>query len=175
LIGASIMEIWKRPAQGELSRVELVDMKVHNTLFTTFYVQIVSLMKEKYGVEGTKEALRRLGEGVALTMFDYREPVKSKSLKKIINDIADFGFYYSVKFEDIKGSDNFLIVDKNCPVCWEGIVEKDVPYCCIVDGFLEQYLNLAHDHGWDIPKVRIRVSKSKATGDDYCEHLVEIL
>ncbi|MHA1428321.1 MAG: hypothetical protein ACTSQI_20240 [Candidatus Helarchaeota archaeon] len=34
------MEIWKRPAQGELSRVELVNMKVHNTLFTAFYLQL---------------------------------------------------------------------------------------------------------------------------------------
>ena len=45
------MELWKRPAQGELSRIELMDMKVHNTLFTTFYVQIVSLMKKQYGVK----------------------------------------------------------------------------------------------------------------------------
>ncbi|MHA1277570.1 MAG: hypothetical protein ACTSRC_03180 [Candidatus Helarchaeota archaeon] len=169
------MEIWKRPAQGELSRVELVDMKVHNTLFTAFYVQIVSLMKEKYGVEGAKDALRQLGEGVALTMFEYRKPVKSKSLKKIINDIADFGFYYSVQFENLKDQEGFLIIDNNCPVCWAGIVEKDVPYCCIVDGFLEQYLILAHEKGYQIPKVRIRATKSKATGDEYCEHMVEIL
>ena len=46
------MEVWKRPAQGELSRAELADMKVHNTLFTTFYVQIVSLLKQTYGVVG---------------------------------------------------------------------------------------------------------------------------
>ncbi len=167
------MEIWKRPARGELSRTELVKMKVHNTLFTTFYVQIVSLMKERYGVEGAIDALRRIGMGVANDMYKYIKPSKTSSLKKIISEISQFGFYYSVNLK--QDAEGLIIIDKNCPICWEGVIEKDVPYCCIIDGFLEQYLILTHEEYGLIPKVQVRVSKSKATGHEYCEHRVKIL
>ena len=167
------MEIWKRPAQGELSRVELAEMKVHNTLFTTFYVQIVSLMKEKYGIVGAIDSLRKIGEGVAYTMYKYKKPVKTSSLKKIISEISSIGFYYSVKItEDVGG---LLIIDKNCPICWEGVVEKEIPYCAIIDGFLEKYLALTREEYMLIPEVQVRVGKSKATGDEYCEHRVILI
>jgi predicted hydrocarbon binding protein len=166
------MEFWTRPAQGELSRLELIDMKVHNTLFTTFYVQIVSLMKEKYGVEGAKDALREIGEGVATTMWKYRKP-KAQSLKPMIEEIVEFSFYYSVEFRDLDVG--LVIVDKNCPICWEGVVEKDIPYCCIIDGFLEKYVSTASDEGYPIPRIQSRAVKSKATGDPHCEHLITIL
>ncbi len=177
-IGDKRMEFWTKPAKGELSRVELVDMKVHNTLFTTFYVQIVSLMKEKYGIEGAIEALRQIGEGVAVTMWNYVKPAKTNSIKAIIADIASFGFYYSIdikKVIDDRGREGFLLVDKNCPICWEGVIEKDIPYCCIIDGFLEQYLLIARENGYEIPQVQVRVEKSKATGDEACIHRVTIL
>ena len=95
------MEFWTKPAQGELSRAELAKMKVHNTLFQTFYVQIVSLLKDEYGVDEAIVALREIGEGVAVTMWDYVKPVKTSSLKSIIADIARFGFYYSIDVKKI--------------------------------------------------------------------------
>jgi predicted hydrocarbon binding protein len=166
------MEFWTRPAKADLSRLELVDMKVHNTLFTTFYVQIVSLMKEKYGVEGAKDALREIGEGVATTMWKYRKP-KAQALKPMIEDLVDFAFYYTVEFKDLDVG--LVIVDKNCPICWEGVVEKDIPYCCIIDGFLEKYVCMASDDGYPVPRIQSRAVKSKATGDPHCEHLITIL
>ncbi|TFG05410.1 MAG: hypothetical protein EU536_02260 [Promethearchaeota archaeon] len=166
------MDVWQRPAQGELSRAELAEMKVHNTLFTTFYVQIVSLLKGKYGVVGAIDAIRQIGEGVAITMYQYKKPTTRKDLKKLINEISQFGFYYTL---DIKSDpDGLLLIDKNCPICWEGVIEKDVPYCCIIDGFLERYINTIHEEYGDVPRVQVRVRKSKATGDKYCEHLVRI-
>jgi len=167
------MDKWLSPAQGELSRQDLMEMKVHNTLFTTFYVQIVSLMKEKYGVQGAIDSLRQIGEGVATTMYHYAKPLKTKSLETLINYICDIGFYYTV---DIVKSDYGLIIqDKNCPICWEGIVEKDIPYCCIIDGFLEKYMSMNHEEFGLTPPVQVRVTKSKATGHPYCEHNVTLL
>lgn len=166
------MDIWRRPAQGELSRLELADMKVHNTLFTTFYVQIVSLMKQQYGTEAAIVALRQIGEGVAQTMYKYKKPSKG-NLKRTIAEISEFGFFY---VPDIKKVENgYIIIDKNCPICWEGIVEKDVPYCCIIDGFLERYIVLINDEYGLLPLVQVRVTKSRATGDQYCEHHVTML
>ena len=127
------MEFWTNPAQGEYSRLDMVDLKVHNTLFTTFYVQIVSLMKEKYGVKGAKDAL----------------PERTET--------------------------GLIIIDKNCPICWEGVVEKDIPYCCILDGFFEKYISIANDEEYPIPKAQMRATKSKAMGDPHCEHLLTIL
>jgi len=164
------MEKWTRPAQGELSRMELIDMKVHNTLFTTFYVQIVSLMKEKYGVEGAKEALRQIGQGCAVSWYKYVQPLKTRSIKRIINYIIDNSFYYAVVFKE--SQEGLSLLDKNCPICWEGVLEKDIPYCCIIDGFLERYLLINQEEFGLIPKVEVRAIKSKATGDRYCEHLI---
>ena len=167
------MEVWKRPAQGELSRAELADMKVHNTLFTTFYVQIVSLLKQTYGIVGAIDALRQIGEGVAWTMYSFKPPTKTSNLKKMLNEVSQLGFFYTADIK--KDGENLTIVDKNCPICWEGVVEKDVPYCCIIDGFLERYVLLAAEEYGLLPKVQIRVRKSKATGDEYCEHYVKVL
>jgi predicted hydrocarbon binding protein len=164
------MEIWRAPARGEISRAELADLKVHNTLFTTFYVQIVSLLKENYGVGGAINALREIGEGVAFSMWNFKKPKKTNSLKKIISEVSNFGFYKAVSYETRE--DGLLVIDKDCSICWEGVLEKDIPYCCIIDGFLEKYLLLAFDEDYDIPKVQVRVIKSKATGDEQCEHLV---
>lgn len=171
------MEFWTKPAQGELSRVELAKMKIHNTLFTTFYVQIVSLFKEKFGVAGAIEALRGVGDGVAVSMWKYVKPAKTKSIKSIISEVSQFAFYYSVdikKFTDDEGREGFLVTDKNCPICWEGVIEKDIPYCCIIDGFLEKYINIAHDEGYEVPRVRIRVIESRATGYENCKHRITL-
>ncbi|MHA1264758.1 MAG: hypothetical protein ACTSRS_05930 [Candidatus Helarchaeota archaeon] len=167
------MEIWTRPAQGELSRTELAEMKVHNTLFTTFYVQIVSLLKERYGVVGAINALRQIGEGVAVTMYQYKRPSKTHSLKKVINEISQFGFYYTLNIK--VEPDGLRLIDKDCPICWEGVIEKDIPYCCIIDGFLERYLILFQEEYGTIPRIQVRVRKSKAMGDEYCEHFVKYL
>ena len=169
------MEFWTNPAQGEYSRLDMVDLKVHNKLFTTFYVQIVSLMKEKYGVEGAKDALREIGEGVATTMWKYVKPAKaqSKTLENIIEEIFGVSFYYTVEFK--RTETGLIIIDKNCLICWEGVVEKDIPYCCILDGFFEKYISIANDEEYPIPKVQMRATKSKAMGDPHCEHLLTIL
>ena len=165
------MEKWIRPAQGELSRVELAEMKVHNTLFTTFYVQIVAMLKKKYGPEGATNRLRLMGEGCAETVYKYKKPAKTGDIKKLINEILDFSFYHTVDFKKNKdGSISFI--DKNCIVCWEGVLERDVPYCAIVDGYVEKYLALIREEHQLIPKVEVRVVKSKATGDEYCEHIL---
>jgi len=167
------MEKWTKPARGELSRIELADMKVHNTLFTTFYVQIVSLMKEKYGIQGAIDALRQIGEGVATTLYKFIRPVKTNSLTTLIEFIVGFSFYYPV---EIKKTDfGLMVYDKNCPICWEGVMEKDIPYCCIIDGFLEKYIALVHEENDAIPLVQSRVVKSKATGEKFCQHQVNIL
>ena len=166
------MQKWTAPARGELSRVELATWKVHNTLFTTFYVQIVSLMKEKYGVQGAIDALRQIGEGVATTLFKYIRPIKTNSLEALIQYIVGFAFYYPVEIK--KNDFGLMVYDKNCPICWEGVQEKDIPYCCIIDGFIEKYVALVHEENNAIPLIIARAVKSKATGEKSCQHQITI-
>jgi predicted hydrocarbon binding protein len=170
--GEFTLEKWITPARGELSRTELAEMKVHNTLFTVFYVQIVSMMKEKYGTQGAIDALRQIGEGVATTLYNYIRPIKTNSLAALISYIVDFAFYYPVLIKKI--DDGLMVYDKNCPICWEGVIEKDIPYCCIVDGFLEKYIAMTHEENSEIPIVEVHVVKSKATGEKYCQHKVKL-
>jgi predicted hydrocarbon binding protein len=135
-------------------------------------VQIVSLLKKTYGVEGAIQALREIGYGCAETLWKYKKPERTKSLPKLINDTVNIAFYYDVVVK--KREDGLLIIDKNCPICWEGVVEKDIPYCCIVDGFLERYFVFAHEE-YGTPRAQVHAVKSKATGDEQCEHLCIIL
>ncbi len=158
------MEQYKRP--------ELFKRKVHTAIFQ-IYPELVSDLINRHGAEKSAEDLREIGLRIANVLTNYWTP-KSKKIEHIIKEM--YKKFWAGK-PKVKMTENKIIVrDRNCLLCTSGAELTTFHLCSPISSFAEGMLEiLSITRTFPFTKARGRTVKSKGAGDEYCEHVIELI
>ncbi|MFX0133517.1 MAG: hypothetical protein ACFFDN_07735 [Candidatus Hodarchaeota archaeon] len=163
----------------ELSREDMLKEKFSRSLLPIIYGYLMPMIKEKWGMEEGTEKLKEFGKEVMRDLLLYWTP-KGNTIQKILRDVYKFIFYIKIhKIKEFKKETprRWIVYDKECPLCWEGVEETEIHYCIAIAGAAEELLNTLHERGYkEIPRVKVKTLTSKARGDKLCSHeITEII
>ncbi|MHA1299353.1 MAG: hypothetical protein ACTSO9_07965 [Candidatus Helarchaeota archaeon] len=152
----------------------MVKEKVQTLLLQCVYPEIVSFLKKNMETEDLIQILRDVGTTCAKTIAEYWRP-GGKTVQDMIKNIFSFIFdNKSVKIIKTE-SGKLRLIDQECRLCWENLEEQDINYCFTISSFIEELINSTRESYVFLPKIKVNTIKSKATGAEHCEHIVEFI
>ena len=152
-------------------------MYIGNLLIKMYYPNVITFLVKQVGAEEARKRLYQVGQQVGRELLRIRKP-KTTDIKKMISGFFKFMWNTTknIKIKKIKEKDRLIyrITDNKCGICdpETAIEGVDVP-CVSVDGYLDACLEYI-SKTTPIPAYKIQTLKSVATGDEYCEHQIEI-
>lgn len=157
----------------ELTREELMKIKNQEAFIPIIYSEIVSLLLNKYGKDYTLERLRKMGHKLAEGLLKYWSPEKIDSIADIIKDTYKLFLYRNIEVKQVL--DKVYVRDAECPVCYLGISDAEIPFCIVIDGMIEHLINLLKKRNIKLPTVKCENVSSRSMGKDLCVHVISFI
>ena len=152
----------------------MVNEKVQTLLLQTVYPEIVSFLKRNMETEHVIQILKDIGYTCASTIAKEWRP-QGKTVQDMVKDIYKF-IFDNTKIKIITTeSGNIRILDPECRLCWEGLEETEINYCSTISSFIEKIINDTRASYVFLPKIKANTIRSKATGAEICEHIIEFI
>ena len=152
-----------------ISREGLHKERSQSTLIAMVYAEVYSRVVRTYGPDGAAERLKKFGNEVARSYYEYWKPSKS-TLPGIIREIAsDIGGINKLTLK--RTDDGFTLSSHECPLCVENLEIEGTHYCYPTMGILEEMLNqVLRDSGkkFRYKAVLGEVISSKSCGAEEC-------
>ena len=138
---------------------------------------MVPKILQKYQDEDkTREVLKEFGKRLGAQLLRFWVP-KKKDIKGILKET--YRFFLKRKLKKFIEKDNeWVMVDSDCIMCWEGIEEfGNIHYCTPMSGVLEEFINTLRKKSKfsHLPKIKCETIESKAHGDDMCRHKLTVV
>jgi predicted hydrocarbon binding protein len=156
----------------ELSRTELLKIKNQEALIPIIYSEIVSLLKQRFDKEYIINRLREMGDRLAEGLLKHWVPKQTKTIPKILNDIYKMLFYRKISVTKAMGQ--YIVRDKQCPVCYLEISDSDIPFCIVLSAAIQGIINRLHEQHPNLPEVECTTIASRSMGAKFCEHAIKI-
>ena len=149
----------------------LINQKINLKLLRYGCPAFISTLKRLGGSRDfAEEQFRSLGRKIGFYV-GQRWDKKYKNIKDLVKDT--FKSFGSKKFEIKSSKDKFIIMDRDCMLCWHLIDTSDVPFCVIISGYVEGFLeSFSKKTSLIYPKATTQTIQSRSTGDDICKHEV---
>ncbi|MFX1299044.1 MAG: hypothetical protein ACFFD2_29820 [Promethearchaeota archaeon] len=148
--------------------------KSHVYYVSIVYAEIINLLKTKYDLEKIQYLIRKIGNKVGSFAVKYWKPKKVKSIPQLIQEYHKMAVFAKLKFKS-KDKKNFIVENKNCPICEKGYMEKDIKLCDAYAASIETIVNFFHENYPNIPKVKITTFTSRSAGDNSCIYQIKVI
>jgi len=152
----------------------LLESKSRTSFVSIVYAEIINLLKTKYDLEKVQYMTRKVGIIIGNFMLKHWIPKQIVSIPQIIKDYYKKAFFSKIRVTT-RDNKNYFMENKDCPVCGEGYIEKDVKFCDCIAGITETFINYFHENYPNIPKVKVTTLESKASGDKSCIYYIKVL
>ena len=162
---------------------DLFEAKVSLMVAVRSLPEVVGFLVSKRGPEQAEEDLRDIGNIILQRILMVWSPKNRKPFKVFKELMQKFFGNKKLKGkveERIDGMTSKIIVrDYNCPLCpskkGEELEVSEIHYCVAISGFLEGTLNhLIEYKVVPFTKAKCRTVASRGSGDEYCEHIINI-
>jgi predicted hydrocarbon binding protein len=133
---------------------------------------------EKFSKKDIAERLRRMGQNIAKTLFNYWKPVNIvtiSNLKDVVSTIYQKILFSSVAVE-IR-DDILRVKDNDCAFCKYHYEDINIAGCEILLGFVSEFISLISKRSKDLSSIYLdpyNVEMSKSYGDSYCVQTFKI-
>ena len=158
------------------SRKELIETDATmNQMRNAVYV--LSRLMEKNGIHDSKDRLRRMGQNIAKTYFNYWKPtdfVTLNNVRDVITTIYQKVLNSVVSLEINESEKEIKVQDYKCALCKYHYNDIEIAGCEILLGFVAEFISLISEQSSKPPSIVIEpyeVNESRAYGNKSCIHV----
>ncbi|MHA1271262.1 MAG: hypothetical protein ACTSPY_15830 [Candidatus Helarchaeota archaeon] len=158
----------------EITDDELVRLKCQQLFVPLIYSEIVGRILDKW--PNAEEKLREFGRRIANGILTIWKPKNVSSVKSIASECYLYLLKQKPPIKVEKDGMTLVLKDENCILCWEVQTQGKLHYCAPYGSLLETFVNYCRENkNPKLPKIWVETTKSKAMGDNYCEHVIHII
>jgi predicted hydrocarbon binding protein len=133
---------------------------------------------EKNSKKDVVERLRRMGQNIARTLFNYWKPINIVTLSNVKDVVSTIYQKILISSVSVEIKDDLLSVkDNDCAFCRYHYEDLNIAGCEIILGFVSEFISLISKKSKDLSSIYLdpyKVGMSKSYGDSSCIHIFKI-
>ncbi|MHA1312156.1 MAG: hypothetical protein ACTSQO_14675 [Candidatus Helarchaeota archaeon] len=157
----------------EITEEELLRLKCQQLFVPLIYSEVVARIIDRWP-DNVEKKLREFGRRIGKGILSMWIPKNTDSVKSIVQETYKFLLKQKAPVEMKKDGRTLILRDKKCILCWE-VTNANFHYCTPYGSLLETFVNKCRETNPKLPKIWVETTKSRAKGDNYCEHVIHIL